>query len=64
MKHWRQVFLRRVVLRSVLKIIHKKEEAWERGKFQRQFDYMSQSFEIWKVRTDEKRDLLKHYKAL
>lgn len=64
MKQWRLAFMRRAVLRSVVKTIHKKEDAWERGRFQRQFDYMSQAFEIWRVRTDEKRDLLMHYQAL
>ncbi len=51
-------------LRLVLKKVTKKALEWERSRYQREFKYLLNAFEIWKQKLEEKQNLIKKYNAL
>ena len=56
--------MKKLVLRSLIKRISKLEQEWERTKYQREFNYMAEAFEIWRVRLEQRKDVLKNYQSL
>ena len=63
-KIWMPQFEKSKALRLVVKMIAKKADEWERTRYQREFTYLMNAFEIWKVKLEERRDLIKQYNAL
>lgn len=61
---WKSRFTRQRTLKVIVKSISKKEAEWERTRYQREFNYLMQAFEVWKARVDEKRELIHNYNAL
>lgn len=57
-KAWRANFIKKAILRTLVKKIGKMEEEWERTRFKREFNYMSDAFNIWKIRLQERQALL------
>lgn len=51
-------------LRMVVKKMMKKDQEWERTRYQREFTYLMNAFDQWKLRLEERRDLVKQYNAL
>jgi len=61
---WKSQFARHRHLRTVLKMISKKEAEWERTRYQREFNHILKAFETWRGRVHERRKLIQNYNAL
>ena len=51
-------------LKSVMDKMVKKENDWERTRYQREFNYLFKAFETWREEVQEQRDLERQYCAL
>ena len=61
---WMSQYEKSKTLRMVLKKVIKKDQEWKRTRYQREFTYLMNAFDQWKLRLEERRDLIKQYNAL